>query len=186
MLKVLFGQRLARRLGSRLVRGESFRPVLEELEPRLVLSVPTPDHVVIVMEENHAYNEVIGTPNAPYINSLASQGALMTNSFAITHPSEPNYLDFYSGSNQGVTGDGFNSPGAFSTPNLGQELLNAGLSWGAYIEDFTNGGYDHDHAPWDLFSNNNAPATEHDFSTWPTFNFSSLPKVSIITPNLQN
>src|SRR4051812_16019181 len=42
--------------------------------------VPRPNHVVVVMEENHSYNEIIGNPNAPYINSLASQGALFTNS----------------------------------------------------------------------------------------------------------
>ena len=54
--------------------------------------VPTPAHIVVVMEENHSYNEIIGSSSAPYINSLANAGALFTQSFAITHPSEPNYL----------------------------------------------------------------------------------------------
>ena len=36
--------------------------------------VPRPDHVVIVMEENHGYDQIIGSADAPYINSLASQG----------------------------------------------------------------------------------------------------------------
>src|SRR5205814_3846666 len=85
---------------------------LEELESRLVLTLPRPDHVVLVMMENHNYNEIIGSSSAPYINStLAAQGALMTNSFAIEHPSEPNYLDIFSGSNQGVTNDTFPAPG---------------------------------------------------------------------------
>src|SRR5918911_1277219 len=109
---------------------------LEELEPRLVLTVPRPDHVVVVMEENHAYSEIIGSSQAPYINSLAAQGALMINSFALTHPSEPNYVELFSGANQGITGDGVDNPGSLSTPNLGQELLAKGLSWGAYIEDY--------------------------------------------------
>ena len=81
------------------------RPVLEVelLEKRLVPSVvPRPDHVVIVIEENHSYSEIIGSPAAPYINSLAQQGALITNSLAVMHPSEPNYLDLFSGSNQGA------------------------------------------------------------------------------------
>ena len=109
------------------------RPALEELERRLVLSVPTPDHVVVVMEENHSYNEIIGSPSAPYINGLAAQGALMTNSFAVEHPSEPNYLDLFSGSNQGITQDGVDNPGSLAAPNLGQELLAKNLTWGAYV-----------------------------------------------------
>src|SRR5205085_8731575 len=139
-----------------------------ELESRVVPTIPTPDHVVIVMEENHAYNEIIGSPSAPYINNLAAQGALMTNSFAITHPSEPNYLDIYSGSNQGITKDGVNNPGSLSSANLGQGLLAKSLNWGAYIEDFANSNYDHDHAPWDEWNNNGTPGAEHDFSAWPS------------------
>src|SRR6266699_6379972 len=55
-------------------------------------TVPRPAHVVIVIEENHAYSEIMGSSSAPYINSLASQGAVLTNSHAVTHPSEPNNL----------------------------------------------------------------------------------------------
>jgi acid phosphatase len=107
-------------------------PRLEELESRLVPStIPTPDHVVIVIEENHSYSEIIGSSSAPYINSLASQGALMTQSFAVEHPSQPNYLDLFSGSNQGVTNDNTPPPGSsYSTANLGQELIAAGRTFG--------------------------------------------------------
>ncbi|MDB5390601.1 MAG: Phosphoesterase family protein, partial [Planctomycetaceae bacterium] len=78
----------------------------DELESRVLLSgVPTPSHIVVVIEENHSYSEVIGSSSAPYINSLAQQGALMTQSFGVQHPSQPNYLDLFSGSNQGVSGD---------------------------------------------------------------------------------
>ena len=54
--------------------------------------VPSPDHVVIVIEENHSYSEIIGSSAAPYINSVAAQGALFTQSHATTHPSQPNYV----------------------------------------------------------------------------------------------
>jgi acid phosphatase len=77
-----------------------------------------PDHVVVVMMENHSYSDVIGSPAAPYLNSLAAQGASFDNSFAITHPSEPNYLALFSGSTQGVTDD--SCPHTFSGSNLGQ------------------------------------------------------------------
>src|SRR5689334_6636998 len=66
------------------------RLTLEELEARLVLSVPRPDHVVIVIESNHSYSDIIGSSSAPYINNtLAAQGALMTNSFGIEQLSQP-------------------------------------------------------------------------------------------------
>ena len=65
-----------------------------------------PDHFVIDVEENHSYRQIIGNPNAPFINSPAAEGTLFTSSYAITRPSEPNYLALLSGSTQGVTDDG--------------------------------------------------------------------------------
>ena len=38
-------------------------------------TVPRPDHVVIVVEENHSQTSIIGSPDAPYISSLAAQNA---------------------------------------------------------------------------------------------------------------
>src|SRR5436190_4021931 len=93
-----------------------------------VNGVPTPSHVVIAIEENHAYSQIIGSSSAPYINSLANSGALFTQSFAITHPSEPNYLAFFSGSTQGITDD--SCPHTFAPPDLGGELIAAGLTFG--------------------------------------------------------
>src|SRR6476620_678971 len=69
-------------------------------------SLPRPDHVVIVIEENHSFQEIYNSASAPYINSLVPEGALFTQSYALEHPSQPNYLDLFSGSNQGVTDDG--------------------------------------------------------------------------------
>jgi len=76
--------------------------------------VPTPAHVIVIMEENHGYSEIIGSPLAPYINSLASQGALFMQSFGVAHPSQPNYLDLFSGGNRSVTDD--SCPHTFSIP----------------------------------------------------------------------
>src|SRR5215470_9755826 len=67
--------------------------------------VPRYDHVVIAIFENRRYGSVIGNPNAPYLSSLAGQGANFTQSFAVTHPSQPNYLALYSGATQGVSND---------------------------------------------------------------------------------
>lgn len=142
---------LDRRRTARQRLRQSF---VERLELREMLSaVSQPAHVVIVMEENHDYSQIIGSQYAPFINSLAQQGALMTNSTAIEHPSEPNYLDLFSGSNQGVyaksgfTGDelptqfpGISLP--FTTPNLGAELLKAGDTFVSYAESLPYAGYD--------------------------------------------
>lgn len=63
--------------------------------------VPSFDHQIVIMMENHGYNEIIGNPDAPYINSLANTYNLATNYFGTTHPSLPNYLDVIAGSNYG-------------------------------------------------------------------------------------
>ncbi len=52
-------------------------------------STTTFDHVVIGIMENHGYSQIIGSSAAPYENALAQQNALMTQSFAIGHPSTP-------------------------------------------------------------------------------------------------
>ena len=59
-------------------------------------AVPRYDHVLMVIMENHSAQNIIGNPAAPYINSLATSGASMTQSFAITHPSQPNYIALFS------------------------------------------------------------------------------------------
>jgi len=74
------------------------------LLPKIANSMPKPDHIVIAIEENHAYSQIIGSDSAPYINSLVADSfsAIFINSYAITYPSQPNYLDLFSGSDQGV------------------------------------------------------------------------------------
>ena len=67
--------------------------------------IKVPSHVLIVIEENHGYDQIIGSDSAAYINKLAREGALFTNSHGVTHPSQPNYLAIFSGTTQGVTGD---------------------------------------------------------------------------------
>lgn len=164
---------------------------LESLESRFLLTasnLPTPDHVVIVVEENHSYSSIIGSSSAPYINSLAQQGALMTDSHGVARPSQPNYLALFSGSTQGITND--NGPLAFgNSPNLGAYLIGAGRSFVGYSEDLpavgstvlTSGQYARKHNPWSDFSN--VPAADNrPFTDFPS-DFSSLPTVSIVVPD---
>jgi hypothetical protein len=100
----------------------------------LQAQIPQYDHVVVVIEENHNFSEIIGSSSAPYINSLADGGALMTSSHGTEHPSQPNYLDLYSGFNQAVVADNTSPLAPFTTANLGASLLNAGLTFSDYSE----------------------------------------------------
>src|SRR3954466_899563 len=109
--------------------------------PAHAATLPADNKIVVVIEENHSYSEVIGNANAPYITSLANNGAKMTQSFAVTHPSEPNYLALFSGSTQGVTNDNVPTGTPYSTANLGAELRGAGRTFGGYSETQPSVGY---------------------------------------------
>jgi phospholipase C len=54
-------------------------------------------HVIWIWMENHSYDAIIGSPEAPYTNSLAGQCGLATNYHNISHPSLPNYIAATSG-----------------------------------------------------------------------------------------
>lgn len=146
--------------------------------------------MVIVVEENHAYRQIIGSASAPYINSLAQRGALFTESYGIRHPSQPNYVALFSGSTQGLTDD--SCPHAFGGPNLGRELLDAGWTFAGYSESmptngFTgcgSGGYARKHSPWVNFTNL-PPEVNRTFQEFPA-NFDALPTVAFVIPNLAN
>jgi fibronectin type 3 domain-containing protein len=158
-----------------------------------------PAHVVIVVEENEDASAIIGSSSAPYINSLAQNGAYFTNFDAITHPSQPNYLALFSGSTQGVTDDTL--PAAqFSGPDLGSALIAAGLSFVGYAEGLPAVGslvesagpvdpagaqvYQRKHNPWSDFAD--VPASDNQpFTSFPS-NFDQLPTVSFVVPNMMD
>jgi phosphatidylinositol-3-phosphatase len=152
-------------------------------------AVPAPAHTVVVVMENHSYGEIIGNPAAPFINTLARRGALFTGSYAITHPSQPNYLALFSGSTQGVADDG--CPYRFTAPNLAAGLIAAGKSFAGYAEDLpapgspvcTAGQYARKHVPWADFAT--VPGSVSlPFTSFPATSFARLPAVSFVIPGL--
>ncbi|MFK8908857.1 alkaline phosphatase family protein [Streptomyces sp. YS-3] len=151
---------------------------------------PTPDHTVVVVFENHAYNQVIGSSSAPYINTLKSGGANLTQSYAETHPSQPNYYAMFSGSTQGVTDDSCVKVGFSSAPNLASEIIAKGRTWASYNESLPSQGsttcgsgrYAQKHNPWFGFSNVPTSSAK-TFAQFPT-DFTTLPTVSYVVPNL--
>jgi acid phosphatase len=150
-----------------------------------------PAHTVIVIMENSSYSQIIGNPAAPYINGLARHGALFTNSHAITHPSEPNYLALFSGSTQGITDD--SCPHTFTGPDLASELIAAHRTFAGYAEGLPPGGatvcsageYARKHVPWADFTNV-PPSATHPMSAFPAAppGYARLPTVSFVIPNL--
>lgn len=154
------------------------------------VQLPRYDHIVIVVEENHAASQIIGNKSAPFINALAANGALMTQSYAVAHPSEPNYLALFAGDTFGVGSDA--CPLALGpASNLASALIAAGDSFGGFAEDLpavgstvcSAGKYARKHAPWVNFTNVPAGASMPftSFSAGP-----QLPTVSFVVPNLDN
>jgi acid phosphatase len=152
-------------------------------------AAPRYDHVLVVIMENHGLAQIIGSPDAPYLSSLAPQGANFSNAHGVTHPSQPNYLALFSGSTQGVISD--ICPHHFaSADNLGAQLSAAGLSFAGYSESmptvgFTGcgaGPYARKHNPWVNFAN--VPASANlPYASFPT-DYSKLPTVAFLVPNL--
>ena len=167
--------------------------------------LPVYDHIVIVMEENKDYDEVMLSGEAPYIETvLGAEGARLTKMFAEEHNSEGNYFWLFSGSNQNV---GFideipdsvnNSDYPFRGKNLGQQLIEKGLSFKGYSEGLPWTGstvdaeslYARKHVPWVSFGNlPNGSTAETSvnlpFSLFPS-DYTKLPTVAIVVPDLTN
>lgn len=168
--------------------------------------IPRPDHIVIVIEENHNYEQIIGSEAAPFINSLARKSAVFTDAHGIAHPSQPNYLALFSGSTQGVPDDRcLLNVTPFTTPNLGAALIAKGLSFIGYAETMPVPGflgclydtsastmdylYARKHVPWVNWQGNkenNIPASvSQPMTAFPT-DFSRLPDVAFVIPNMDN
>jgi phosphatidylinositol-3-phosphatase len=158
---------------------------------------PSTGRIILVVEENHSFDQVIGAPQAPFLNRLAGQGTLLTSFFAIAHPSLPNYIAMVSGDTQGITSDcgGCNVDAA----NLVDQLEQAGISWTAYMEDLpapcsdahNAGSYAKKHDPFMYFASIRndpgrcakvVPASRLDAD----LGAGRLPRFVFITPNLDH
>lgn len=155
--------------------------------------LPRPDHVLVVIEENRAYSQILNMEHAnSYIAALAKRGMLFTQSYGVTHPSQPNYLALFSGSTQDVAG---NTCGySFSSDNLATALLDKGLSFASYAEGLpamgdlscAAGAYQRKHNPVTNWQGTRLPAEmNRRFEDFPQ-DFSRLPTVALVIPDQQN
>jgi len=140
--------------------------------------------------ENEGALDIIGNPALPYVTSLADQYGSATRSYALTHPSLPNYLAIVSGSDQGVTQDQPPSSGSFpDVSTLADQLAATGFTEKAYAENLPAdptddaGLYAVRHNPWEYFPH--AEITVADPSTMTSdLNSADPPDFVWYTPNL--
>jgi len=174
-----------------------------ELPTRL----PAYSHIVVVLEENKDYDEIIGrTAVAPYINKLATEGASLAKMYGEEHNSEGNYFWLLSGSDQGVQFDDEVPRSPILASSLGEQLIKAGRSFKGYSESMPDVGftahfapagceqdqssclYARKHVPWISFQaipNSSDPAASSNLR-WSDFpaDYKNLPTVAFVVPNL--
>jgi hypothetical protein len=95
--------------------------------------LPKFSHVYVIIFENKEYSDIVGSSNAPYINSLIARYGLSTNFYAERHPSEPNYIALTSGGTQGITDDGVYD---LNVNNLFDQVNASGRTWHAYQQGY--------------------------------------------------
>ncbi len=131
------------------------------------------DHVFLVYMENKGYNSIVGSPNAPFLNSLINAYGFANNYYGVTHPSLPNYYAIAGGQVYGKT---YNCESVcIDDPNnLAFNIDRAGKTWAAYAQSMpvgqplvSSGDYSTDQTPWPAFAgigDNQAYAAEHIFT----------------------
>lgn len=95
--------------------------------------VPGFDHIVLILLENRGYDAVIGGSSMPHLDALARRNVLLTNYFAVAHPSLPNYIALVSGTTADIRSDCTKC--FVNQPNLADLLETGGFTWKTYQED---------------------------------------------------
>jgi phosphatidylinositol-3-phosphatase len=151
-----------------------------------------PGHIIFLWLENKNYSQIINSAAAPYINSLISEGTLFTNFHAIGHPSYPEYIRFFAGTDNGKKDDFCINGTPYKNLNLYTQLNQKGKTFAWYSEDLpepgsdicNSGAYVERHNPTQCFSNVPKSVNKRwlDFPT----DYSILENVVCISPNLNN
>lgn len=155
--------------------------------------LPRPDHVVVVIEENRGFTQILNMEHAnSTIAALVRRGMLFTRSYGVTHPSQPNYLSLLSGSTQDVTSNACGY--SFSSDTLASALLDKGLSFVSYSEglpgvgnlECMSGNYQRKHNPVSNWQGTRLPAEmNRPYSDFPQ-DYSKLPTVAFVIPDQSN
>jgi phospholipase C len=127
-------------------------------------AVPQFEHVIVVIMENKSADRASDPVACPFTAEFAKSYTWFQESYAITHPSQPNYLALWAGSTLGVNDNSCPARGSpFNAENFGHALEAAKRTWRAYSEALPGPGatacraqgdlYTRKHAPWTQFGN---------------------------------
>jgi phosphatidylinositol-3-phosphatase len=94
---------------------------------------PDFEYIVIIMFENKEFGSVIGNPQMPTYNRLAREYTLLTQYYAIQHPSLPNYIALIGGDTFGI--DSNCNDCFIDAPSLPDLIEQSGRTWKTYQED---------------------------------------------------
>ena len=102
--------------------------------------VPHSSHVVLVIEENHTFAQVLSS--MPWLTSMGNSYAFATDYKADEPGSLLDYLWLSSGSGEQSFGcTGSSCTRAITDDNIFRELTRAGISWKVYAEGLPSAGY---------------------------------------------
>jgi hypothetical protein len=97
-------------------------------------------HVYMYYMENKGYTNVVGSPNAPFLNGLINAYGFADNYYALTHGSLPNYYPIVGADNYGIT---YNCAtvciDVAQDKTMPGELQTQGRLWKAYAQGLTPG-----------------------------------------------
>jgi phosphatidylinositol-3-phosphatase len=155
--------------------------------------------IVVVMEENHSIQQVFPSGMA-YLWSLAKKYAYATDWNDVSHPSLPNYLAIFGGSDFNNPQDCAPAVGCtYPGPSVFGQALSLGETARAYEESMPRpcdqgfvGEYDVNHNPWAYFPSEAASCRADDVPAGTPASGAlagdarggSLPTVGLVTPNL--
>ena len=159
--------------------------------------VPHFDHIVILIFENKEFGKVIGNADMPIFNQLANDYTLLTQFYAVAHPSLPNYIAMIGGDTFGIDSNCTQCfVDATSLPDL---IETSGRTWKTYQEDMpepcflgSTSDYAQKHNPFIYFDPIRLDTARCQRSIVPLTELQTdiaagtLPNFIFITPNMCN
>ena len=115
----------------------SVAPTAVSATPGASSKRPLLDHIYVIVMENKESSSIIGSSDAPYLNSLIHQYGVAENYTGVAHPSQPNYLALWAGSTFSVTDDGIHN---LTGQTLADQIEAANMRWKVYAENYPVGG----------------------------------------------
>ncbi len=134
--------------------------------------VPNFAHIIIFFFENHEFDVVVHNSAMPNYNHYIEESTLLTQYYAVTHPSLPNYIATFSGDTQNITSDCTKC--FVNAPSLPDQIEASGRTWKAYLEGMPSpcyigsvGNYVQKHDPFIYFDPIRLDATRCNRSILP-------------------